>query len=71
MSAAVKYHVGDNYQGTFLTMWSTGGIVFGIINIVSDNSRISVFSTVFLQASTNIVGVSPVLEFLRAVVTFA
>jgi hypothetical protein len=35
MSSAIKYHVGDNYQGTFLTMWSTGGIVFGIINIVS------------------------------------
>lgn len=37
MGAAVKYHVSDNYQGTFLTMWSTGGMVFGIINIVSDD----------------------------------
>jgi hypothetical protein len=34
-ASAIKYHVADNYNGTFLTMWSTGGIVFGIINIVS------------------------------------
>jgi hypothetical protein len=38
-SAGIKYHVADNYRGTFLTMWSTGGIVFGIINIVSTESE--------------------------------
>lgn len=45
MSAALKYPVPGNYDGTFLTMWSRSGIFFGIINIVGN------FGTVFVDQS--------------------
>lgn len=35
--------VNGNYKGSFLTMWSSGGLVFGIINIVGN------FGTVFVD----------------------
>ena len=41
MVSAEKYPVLGNRQGSYLTMWSSQGIVFGIINIIGN------FGTVF------------------------
>ena len=43
--AAEKNPVKWNYQGSYLTMWSTQGIIFGIINIIGN------FGTVFCDQS--------------------
>lgn len=45
MSAAIKYPVDGNYNGTYLTMWSREGLIFGIINIIGN------FGTVFVDQS--------------------
>jgi len=44
-SAAIKFPVPNNFHGTFLTMWSRGGLIFGIINIIGN------FGTVFVDQS--------------------
>jgi len=43
MLAAEKNPVLDNREGTYLTMWSTNGLIFGICNIVGN------FGTVFVD----------------------
>jgi urea-proton symporter len=43
MFAAEENPVLDNREGTYLTMWSTNGLIFGICNIVGD------FGTVFFD----------------------
>ena len=45
MIASEKNPVADNRDGTYLTMWSTNGLIFGICNIVGN------FGTVFVDNS--------------------
>ncbi len=45
MIASEKNPVIDNREGTYLTMWSTNGLIFGICNIVGN------FGTVFVDNS--------------------
>jgi SSS family transporter len=45
MVAGAKYEVPNNYAGSYLTMWSRSGIIFGIINIIGN------FGTVFVDQS--------------------
>lgn len=45
MVAGAKYEVKNNYAGSYLTMWSRSGIIFGIINIIGN------FGTVFVDQS--------------------
>ena len=48
LSQAEKNPVAGNLGGSYLTMWSSGGLMFGIINVVPENTFEDIFILCFV-----------------------